>query len=136
MTEFTWQDYWKTRTHGGHRRQTEEFLRMEAEEKLFHLKGGESILDFGCGSADLLVYYAQQYPSVTVIDFSASMLDSARRRSEAFRCTHIRFIQADNVSAWDHLEGTFDRISMAAVIQYLTLPEIDRMLEQFARFLS
>ena len=57
----TWQAYWATRSDGGHRSQAEAFLRKEAAEKLFHLGRGEALLDLGCGSADLLVYYADAF---------------------------------------------------------------------------
>ena len=53
---------------GGHRYSTEEFLIKEAKEKLLHLNGGSSILDFGAG--ELLIYFVPNYEKVIGADFS------------------------------------------------------------------
>lgn len=58
MSTSYWSRYWADQTDGGHRTSAEDFLRLEADEKLFHLGEGDSLLDFGCGSADLLAYFA------------------------------------------------------------------------------
>src|SRR5690554_3193466 len=56
-----WEEFFADKRSGGHRSSAEEFLSMEAREKLFHLNGGKTILDFGCGAGELLVYYAPEY---------------------------------------------------------------------------
>ncbi len=130
---FSWSDYWAERNHGGHRSQTEAFLRKEAAEKLFHLGSGEALLDFGCGSADLLVYYAERFARVVGVDFSASMLDAARVRIAQFGRTNIELVRADDRTVWDAVEGSFDRITAGQVIQYFDEEQIDRFLVQAER---
>ncbi|HEY5122602.1 MAG TPA: methyltransferase domain-containing protein, partial [Ignavibacteria bacterium] len=62
------------------------------------------------------------------VDFSASMLDEASKRISERKCDNISLIQADDKNVWDKLESSFDRITAAGVIQYLTLPEIDSFI--------
>ncbi len=79
-SRFSWSEYFSDKKNGGHRYSTEEFLFKEAKEKLLHLDGGISILDFGCGAGELLIYYAPNYELVVGVDFSSSMLDEARKK--------------------------------------------------------
>nr|WP_281069805.1 methyltransferase domain-containing protein [Methanofollis sp. W23] len=126
-----WQGYWNKRNNGGHRRQEERFLQKEAREKLFHLEHGRSLLDFGCGSADLLVYYTQNFSDVVGVDFSTSMLASAERRLEKFGVSDVTLIEADDRTMWEHLDGdTFDRITSAGVIQCLDQDRLENFIIQ------
>ena len=54
-------EFFAGRRDGGHRSSAEEFLAMEAKGKIFHLDGGKTLLDFGCGAGELLAYYAPEY---------------------------------------------------------------------------
>ena len=56
--ENIWKEFLRIKSIG-HRCSSEGFLAMEAREKLYHLDGGSTLLDFGCGAAELLTYYAQ-----------------------------------------------------------------------------
>ena len=49
-----WAELVSNKRSGGHRYSTEKFLAMEAREKLFHLDGGKTLLDFGCGEESSL----------------------------------------------------------------------------------
>jgi cyclopropane-fatty-acyl-phospholipid synthase len=120
-----WEDFFKDKTHGGHRYSSEEFLSIEAREKLFHLDGGKTLLDFGCGSAELLAYYSLDYEQLVGVDFSQSMLGEAGKRLRERKCNNIDLILADHKTVWENLHSTFDRITAAGVIQYLTFQEID-----------
>lgn len=133
---FSWRQYWADRSDGGHRSQAEEFLRKEAREKLFHLGSGSSLLDFGCGAADLLVYYAEHFERVVGVDFSQTMLDAARERAERFGRTNIELVCADDAAVWDVVEGSFDRISAGQVIQYFDEAQIDGFLAGAKRALA
>lgn len=126
-----WRDYWEKRCHGGHRWQSNEFLQKEAKEKLFHLAGGETLLDFGCGSADLLRFYAEAYPRVVGVDFSLAMLAKARDNLEARGLHNVALIHADDASVWETLPEAelFDRITMAAVSQFLNEAQLRRFVE-------
>jgi len=131
-----WEDFFKDKTHGGHRYSSEEFLAMEAREKLFHLDGGKTLLDFGCGSAELLTYYAPEYEQLVGADFSPSMLGEASKRLRERKCNNINLILANHETLWENLQFTFDRITAAGVIQYLTFQEIDAFIANASRHLN
>lgn len=131
-----WVKFFANRRDGGHRSSAEEFIFKEAKEKLFHLDGGRTLLDFGCGAGELLIYYALEYEEMVGVDFSASMLDEANKRIKERKCENISLIQADDKTVWDKIEPSFDRITAAGVIQYLTLPEIDRFIFNALSYLN
>lgn len=131
-----WEGFFKDKTHGGHRYSSEEFLAMEAREKLFHLNGGKTLLDFGCGSAELLTYYAPEYEQLLGVDFSPSMLGEASRRISERKCNNIDLILADHETIWEKLDSNFDRITAAGVIQYLTFQEIDDFIANASEYLN
>lgn len=131
-----WEDFFKDKTHGGHRYSTEEFLAMEAREKLFHLDGGKTLLDFGCGSAELLTYYAPEYEKLVGVDFSPSMIGEASKRIREKQCNNIDLILANHETLWEKLQFSFDRITAAGVIQYLTFEEIDAFIANASKHLS
>jgi cyclopropane-fatty-acyl-phospholipid synthase len=131
-----WVEFFANRRDGGHRFSTEEFISMEAKEKLFHLDGGKKLLDFGCGAGELLIHYASKYEKAVGVDFSASMLDEASKKIREKQCGNILLIQADDKTVWDKLEYSFDRITAAGVIQYLTLQEIDNFIINSSSYLN
>ena len=131
-----WEDFFKDKIHGGHRYSSEEFLSMEAREKLFHLDGGKTLLDFGCGSAELLAYYSLDYEQLVGVDFSPSMLGEADKRLRERKCDNINLLLADHKTVWENLNSTFDRITAAGVIQYLTFQEIDDFIGNASQHLN
>ncbi|MGB9940520.1 class I SAM-dependent methyltransferase [Methanosarcina sp.] len=131
-----WEDFFKDKTNGGHRYSSEEFLAMEAREKLYHLDGGKTLLDFGCGSAELLTYYAPEYEQLVGVDFSPSMLGEASKRIRERKCTNIDLILANHETLWEKLDTSFDRITAAGVIQYLTFQEIDAFIANASKHLN
>lgn len=131
-----WAEFFADKRCGGHRSSAEEFILMEAKEKLFHLDGGKTLLDFGCGAGELLTYYAQEYEKLVGVDFSASMLDEAGKRVRGKKCENISLILADDKTVWNKLEFPFDRITAAGVFQYLTYQEIDMFISNASKYLS
>ena len=149
-----WKDYWSKKTCGGHRSSEEEFLYKEAKEKLFHLSGGKSLLDFGCGSADLLKYYIPHYSTVIGSDFSQSMLNAAKQkiqesfndeysiednincRSQSQDIKTVYLLLADDKTIWQKLPFSVDRITTAGVMAYLTLEQIDDFLFEASKKLN
>jgi cyclopropane fatty-acyl-phospholipid synthase-like methyltransferase len=131
-----WEEFFKDKKNGGHRYSSEEFLEMEAREKLFHLNGGRTLLDFGCGAAELLTYYASEYDRLVGVDFSQSMLNEASKRINERRCENVDLIHANHQTLWGKLDSTFDRITAAGVIQYLTLQEMDEFIYNASKYLN
>ncbi|MDQ1276771.1 MAG: cyclopropane-fatty-acyl-phospholipid synthase [Euryarchaeota archaeon] len=131
-----WEEFFADKKRGGHRSSAEEFLAMEAREKLFHLDGGKTLFDFGCGAGELLVYYAPEYEKTTGVDFSPSMLEEASKRIKERNCENTTLILADDKTVWDKLDSSFDRITAAGVFQYLTYQEIDDFLFNASKYLN
>ncbi|MCC4769150.1 methyltransferase domain-containing protein [Methanosarcina sp. DH2] len=131
-----WEEFFANRRSGGHRSSAEQFLFKEAKEKLFHLDGGKTLLDFGCGAGELLVYYAPEYEKLVGVDFSASMLDEASKKIRERNHGNIDLILADDKTVWEKLDSSFDRITAAGVIQYLTDEEIDKFIANASRHLN
>jgi len=131
-----WAEFFADKRSGGHRSSAEEFILMEAKEKLFHLNGGKTLLDFGCGAAELLTYYAPEYERLVGVDFSASMLDEASKRIREKKCENVSLILADNKTVWDKLEFSFDRITAAGVFQFLKYQEIDEFVFNASKYLN
>jgi cyclopropane fatty-acyl-phospholipid synthase-like methyltransferase len=131
-----WEEFFANRRNGGHRSSAEDFLSKEAREKLYHLDGGKTLLDFGCGAGELLVYYAPEYERLVGTDFSASMLDEANKRIVERKCENVTLILADDKTVWDKLDFSFDRITAAGVVQYLTYEEVDNFIANASRYLN
>ena len=131
-----WEEFFADKRSGGHRSSAEEFLSMEAREKLFHLNGGKTILDFGCGAGELLVYYAPEYEKTIGVDFSPSMLEEAGKRIRERNCENTTLILADDKTLWDRLNSPLDRITAAGVFQYLTYQEIDDFIFNASTYLN
>jgi len=136
MTNFSWSQYWSDRTNGGHRFQNEDFLKKEAQEKIFHMAGGKSLLDFGCGSGDLLIYFIPEYEWVTGVDFSESMLEKAQEKIQIFGYTNVQLIHADDESIWRKIDQSYDRIINVEVIQYLSIAQIEKFINNAATKLN
>jgi ubiquinone/menaquinone biosynthesis C-methylase UbiE len=113
-----WKKNWDVRTDGGHIQQTPEFLAREGWEKMLYLGGGDRLLDFGCGSADLLQHYAPHFRESIGIDQSGSMLKEARRKMDGV--ANVTLLQGNQDTVWREVAGRFDRVTAAGVLHYLT----------------
>jgi cyclopropane-fatty-acyl-phospholipid synthase len=131
-----WRAMWERMQSGGRREDSEEFLAREAQEKLLLMPTGGRLLDFGCGSADLLVYYLNVYDAIVGADFSASMLAAARERLARAGATNVTLLQADDRTVWERELGTFRCISADGVVQYFTLAQLDRFVGHAAAALA
>ncbi len=136
-------DYWSDKTSGMHRFSSDEFLQKEAKEKLFHLSGGKSLLDFGCGSAELLEYYALQYSTCIEVDRSASMIGTAKKRLEFHHLEKkVRLVYQDDEHIWEYIDHAFgkgykfERISVGQVIQYFTPRQTEDFICYASKYLA
>ena len=129
-------EYWSSQSNAHPRFQTEDFFKKKAEEQLFYLNGGESLLDFGCGSADLLAYIAKEYKTVVGADFSQSMLLKARERLSNFDINNVLLILADDATIWGNLSSGFDRIITTAVVQDLNLDQLENFIFNSSKFIK
>lgn len=135
-SEFSWKEYFSDKKTGGHRFSNEEFLAKEAKEKLFHLNGGKTLLDFGCGAGELLIYYVPKYEKVVGVDFSKSMLFEAERKILHNKYRNVDLILADDKTVWNKLNLKFDQITATGVVQYLTPEQVDSFIRNASAYLN
>ncbi|GEP92800.1 Trans-aconitate methyltransferase [Chitinophaga terrae (ex Kim and Jung 2007)] len=88
---------------------------------------GEAILDLGCGTGELTAELAQLGASVTGIDASASMIESARKHFP-----EVNFVVADATSF--SLPRQFDGIFSNATLHWIR--EADKVAERMAHHLK
>lgn len=134
--EFSWEKYFSDKKKGGHRFSTEEFLAKEANEKLFHLNGGNTLLDFGCGAGELLIYYVPNYEKVIGVDFSRSMLVEAEKKILHHKYKNVDLILADDKTVWEKLNLKFDQITTTGVVQYLTPEQLEEFILNASMYLN
>jgi cyclopropane fatty-acyl-phospholipid synthase-like methyltransferase len=134
--KFSCTEYFSDKKNGDHRYPIEEFLYKEAKEKLFHLSGGKSLLDFGCGAGELLIYYVPNYERVVGVDFSSSMLFEAEKKIWEQNYKNVDLILADDKTMWKRLNSSFDRITATAVVQYLMPEQIDAFIRNASGYLN
>jgi len=76
---------------------------------LLELRGDETVLDVACGTGHASVALARLLPRgrVTGVDFSAGMLDQARKKTTALGLSNVEFIERD-MTALGFPSATFD----------------------------
>lgn len=154
-----WRNYWSNQHNGGHRHSDETFLLKEAREKLFHLNGGKILLDFGCGSADLLKYYIPYYDVVIGADFSQSMLDQAKVNIGRIyndeivvkqdinielqdddqtprESKRVYLVLSDDKAIWEVVTSGVDRITTCGVLEFFSTEQFDNFLSEASNKLN
>ena len=97
---------------------------LECIQEQAQARPGMSVLDLGCGTANLALRFAQQGCQLWCSDFSPAMLQLAR-----VKLPEAQFVLADLRAAWPAaLERRFDRIVSAYVFHHFALEEKVRLL--------
>src|SRR5437868_1162393 len=86
------QKYWSDKTDAKHRYSTEKWLQIYSSELLALLPQGGTLLDVGCGACQITTYLAPAFERVYAIDFSDSMLETARQRIKNLQITNISLL--------------------------------------------
>jgi len=90
-------------------------------EKLLALKGGETILDAGCGNGALSRRMAKKGADVLGIDFSSTLIGQARKRNPEISYEEIDLTNKDQLEELSK-RRTFDRIVCSMVLH--NMPDI------------
>lgn len=103
------------------------------------IRPGEDVLDCACGTGDLtLAFAATEAATVTGLDFTAEMLDFARRKTgraaehRPSLVDRVRYIQGDAQNL-PFADGSFDVVSIAFGIRNVQDPHV--ALREFFRVL-
>jgi SAM-dependent methyltransferase len=126
-------DFWDQRMGEGN--DFVNILEWPAIERLLELKTGERILDIACGNGLTSRRLAAMGAQVTAFDFSANMIDYAKKRSNgAVSSLRFQVIDATDEAALLTLgEGTFD--AALCNMALFDMAEIDPLLRSLTRIL-
>jgi cyclopropane-fatty-acyl-phospholipid synthase len=127
--------WWATKQDAAHRFRTEEWFERNAYELLCLFPHGGTLLDVGCGNAQLLTYLAPHYDEVIGIDFSPSMLGSAKQRVDKFGLKNVRLAVGD-ACLFPESVSKADVILSNQVVQNLDVEELRLHLKQCKRVLT
>jgi demethylmenaquinone methyltransferase / 2-methoxy-6-polyprenyl-1,4-benzoquinol methylase len=117
----------------------DEFWRRRAARLI--LQGNPStVLDLCTGTGDLALHIRKRSDDQTevfALDYSAPMLDIARKKASGQRFNDVQFIQGD-AADMPFEDGTLDAIGIAFAFRNLTFknPDRDRFLTEILRVLS
>jgi demethylmenaquinone methyltransferase/2-methoxy-6-polyprenyl-1,4-benzoquinol methylase len=92
------------------------------------VRPGDRVLDVCCGTGDLALAAAEAGGRVTGLDFSAPMLERARRKS-----TEIDWVEGDAL-ALPFADGSFDAVTIGFGLR--NLPNVERGLAELRRALG
>lgn len=81
---------------------------------------GLAVLDLGCGTGRHTLWLAAEGATVTGVDFSAGMLEEARRKPGAER---VRFVVHDLHERLPFEDAAFDRVVSGLVLEHLRDPD-------------
>ena len=121
------------RRHGGRRLDDP---RLRALAALADVGPGGRVLDVGCGRGELTYHFAQRGCHVTAVDYAAEAIALARAcfAADDPALARVRFVQGDvNTVA---LDGPYDVVVAADVIEHLADHELERLYARLAGVLA
>lgn len=127
--------YWIGKTDGGHRYSSEEWFQKYASELLAMLPSGGALLDVGCGACQLTTYLAPEFEQVYAVDFSETMLATARQRIERRGLTNVRLFSG-TAQKFPEVINNANVILSYQLLQYLTLADFRQHLYECRRVLN
>jgi ubiquinone/menaquinone biosynthesis C-methylase UbiE len=127
--------WWSSKQDALHRFKTEDWFEQNAYELLCLFGKGRTLLDVGCGNAQLLTYLAPHFDEVIGIDCSATMLEAAADRVNAFGLTNVR-LEVGDACKFPASIAHADVVLSNAVAQNLCAEEIQLHLRECRRIMS
>lgn len=92
---------------------------------------GQQLLELACGNGMLTSRVAEHFDRVTAVDFSAPLIDAARR---TFARQNVEYVLGDALGLG--LEGPFSRVLMHCAFQYFSPEDAGRLLALLRRVLA
>lgn len=106
----------------------------DAERLRPYLRGGDAVLNIGCGVGRVERYLAPMVGELWAIDVSGEMVARARRRLEGVSNVHLREVANDEFLR-SFEEGRFDLVFSFLVLQHLEKEHAARYLREAFRVL-
>jgi len=127
--------WWSSQHDALHRFKSEAWFEQNAYELLCLFPKGGTLLDVGCGNAQLLTYLAPHFDDVIGIDFAPSMLEGAAERLKALGTTNAR-LDIGDACEFPASVLHADVILSNGVAQYLSPAELRVHLRECRRILN
>ena len=116
----------------------DEYWRKKAVKKILN-EQPEEVMDLGTGTGDLAVRVARKDPNIRVTgyDFSAPMLEVAKKKANKFHLQNIQFVEGD-AAEMPFDENQFDIVSISFAFRNITFknPNTDLYLQEVYRTLK
>lgn len=87
-----------------------------------HLKSGDIVLDYGCGTGTTSCELANQVKEIHAIDISSRMIEIAKEKAVASKVENVNFVQADIFDEGYNKES-FDAILAFNMLHTVTTPQ-------------
>ncbi len=105
-----------------------------------YLRSDMEVLEFGCGTGGTAIAHTPFVKHILAIDFSAAMIDIARRKAAAADVKNVTFEQAD-IDDFQAPDGSFDAVMGHSVLHLLddrdaTIAKVHRLLKPGGVFVS
>jgi len=106
---------------------------LEEDYIRYLLKPGGRLLDLGCGSGWLSLYFAEKGMSVLGIDVSKEQINAAIELKEGRQLLSVDFQCVDFIE-WDisEFDNAFDSIFVSAFIHHLPMVELEIIFQKIA----
>ena len=102
-----------------------------------HIKGGQRVIDLGCGTGALTLRAAQKDAKVKGIDVNSQMLEIAKKRaSEAELTQNIELCEMGVAELGNEESGSYDVVMSGLCFSELTENELLYTLKQVSRILK
>lgn len=105
-----------------------------------YLRPDMSVMEFGCGTGSAALAHAPYVKDICAIDFSAKMIEIARRKAEAGSVTNVVFSQS-GIEEFDAPDASFDVILGLSILHLLedrkaAIAKVYRLLKPGGIFVS
>ena len=136
MKSADFKDFWDKMAAPAHAHSSDFWFDRYGREIMFYLTGAETVVDAGCGSGEILMRIAPHFKKVIAIDYSESMLNTARRKMVESQINHVDLF-CDNISQIEsYCTQPVDAIFSNGVIQYLSQDDLDEFVSACKRVLK
>lgn len=100
------------------------FERYQKNIKLLDLKAEHSLLEFGCGRGEIILFHANNGGKIAVgIDYASDAIEMAKKKASVLGISSAYFINDSFDTEKIHAHGAFDRIYASEFIEHISPQE-------------